>query len=129
MLLVCTLIGLAAMHTIGHDASSMRPDGEHPGHATAALAAPAAHDGCPRDDCHHGAVEPSGHGSGHLPAWQVCLAIVAAVALAVALGVLLIAHTSFARAGPRPGRRAPSCRAPPQCRIGLHLASVSVLRV
>ncbi|WP_147252660.1 DUF6153 family protein [Micromonospora endolithica] len=129
VLLACTLIGVAAMHTLGHDPSSMRPDGAHTGHATAVLAVPAAYDGYAGDDCRHDAVEPAGHGGGHLPGWQVCLAIVTAVAFAVALGVLLIARTSLVRPGPRPGHRAPSCRAPPQPRIGLHLAAVSVLRV
>ncbi|MET7951952.1 DUF6153 family protein [Micromonospora sp. NPDC005324] len=129
VLLACTLVGLAAMHSLGHDpVMSMRSAAGHADHAAGQPAPPAAH-GCGSDSCDHPSASPLGHGTGHLPGWQVCLALVAAVGLAVALGVLLLARTSHARLRQRPRRRAASSRAPPAPRIGLHLASVSVLRV
>lgn len=129
MLLACTLVGLAAMHSLGHDPiTSMRPAAEHANHTDGQPTTPAAH-GCGTDTCDHPSVSPPGHDNGHLPGWQVCLALVAAVGLAVALGALLLARTSHARLRHRPRRRAASSRAPPAPRIGLHLSAVSVLRV
>ncbi|MGI5519914.1 DUF6153 family protein [Micromonospora sp. CA-259024] len=129
VLLASTLIGLAAMHSLGHDPiASMRSDGGHASHTAAQPAPPAAH-GCDSDNCDHPSATPLGHGNAHLPGWQVCLAIVTAVGLTVALGALLLARTSHARPRQRPSRRAPSSRAPPVPHVGLHLASVSVLRV
>ncbi|MBQ0990005.1 hypothetical protein KBX08_07855 [Micromonospora sp. H61] len=131
VLLACTLIGLAAMHSLGHDPSSMQSDGGHSGHSsptTAVLAPPAAQDGCTSDTCDQQTVTPAGHGNGHMPGWQVCLAVVTALSLAVVLGLLLFTRTSRAHTRIRSACRATSCRAPPARRLGLHLASVSVLR-
>ncbi|MCG5466782.1 DUF6153 family protein [Micromonospora sp. NPDC053740] len=128
VLLACTLIGLAAMHSLGHDPLSMRSDSGHSSPTTAVLAPPAAQDGCTSDTCDQQTVTPAGHGNGHMPGWQVCLAVVTALSLAVVLGLLLFTHTSRAHTRIRSACCATSCRAPPARRLGLHLASVSVLR-
>ncbi|MFI6784436.1 hypothetical protein [Micromonospora sp. NPDC050276] len=51
VLLACTLIGLAAMHSLGHAPVSMRPDSGHSGHTIAVLATPADRDGCANYTC------------------------------------------------------------------------------
>ncbi|WCN83930.1 hypothetical protein [Micromonospora sp. LH3U1] len=59
VLLACPLIGLAAMHSLGHDPLSMRPDSGYTSHTTAVLAPPADHDGCTSDTCDQQKVTPA----------------------------------------------------------------------
>jgi disulfide bond formation protein DsbB len=148
LLLVCTLFGLAAMHTIGHGgvdhvshhdkpqaavvdpmaaAVGSMPVAAVAGRTLAAVDAapiPSAADGC---DCGHGAMQPLGGGG--MAGWGLCVAVVGALAVAFLLAALLLAALT-GRYPPRqaraPGRTAP--RAPPVLPFGLTLATVSVLR-
>ncbi|MFD0578414.1 DUF6153 family protein [Dactylosporangium darangshiense] len=114
VLLLATLVGLAAMHTLGHDGPHLTTPA-HTGHmATAAHDAPVL-DG-PANG-HHG-----------MSGWDVCLAVLVAFAVLLLAAALLhgrraagAAHLTgrTARTGPR---------APPPRRVGLTLATVSVLR-
>ncbi|MGC4806645.1 hypothetical protein [Micromonospora sp. DT233] len=167
VLLACTLVGLAAMHSLGHDPTmALRADAGHPGQTTVGpapghhgrtaagmdgghlgraavlarsvvLARPAVFippvvlalpAGCAGGTCEGQSASAYLGGHGHLPGWQVCLAVLTVLGLAVLLGLLLVTRAGRARtrcwSAPRVGR----CRAPPARRLGLHLASVSVLR-
>ncbi len=136
LLLLCTLIGLAAMHTLGHGAhGSGGPGsaGHRTGHPAAEhVAAPAGMAlaaGCPGDGCRPDAVLPLGHLGGELSGWSVCLAVLGTFAVALLVAVLL-------RLGSRPVgpaargsvRLSPGPRAPPPRPLGLRLATASVLR-
>lgn len=134
LLLCCTLVGLAAMHTLGHGAHAA---GAHPAaHSTSAhgAVAPVAElvgmvDDCPADDCGHAVALPLGELGGHLPGWGVCLAVLGAFAVALLVAVLL--GTGSRVAGPA-ARGAPGLtsgpRSPPPRPFGLRLAAASVLR-
>ncbi|MER7416654.1 hypothetical protein ABT346_07675 [Micromonospora peucetia] len=152
LLLVCTLIGLAAMHTIGHDshptghsaepsAHAVAGPGPHPDGADATM--PPRHDtalayvvvaalqavaDCP-GDCTSDRLLPFGDAGGGLPGWGVCLAVLGAFAVTLLVAALLSAGV---RAVGPPGRRSvgslPSPRAPPLRPVGLRLATVAVLR-
>lgn len=135
LLLSCTLLGLALMHTIGHTgahagrphqsaAAMAAPDGEGlvPSivAGAAALLAPAD---CPAGHC-------DGHGSGGMSGWSVCVAILGgllAVALLAALLASAISGRGHRRAESAGRPRVP--RGPPHRPAGLALASVAVLRI
>ena len=159
LLLACTVIGLAAMHTLGHTSSHT---GAHhpPGHAdrppavsagqTDDVALEAGHgtgapvmvsaavvalidlmmvDGCAGDGCAHAQPAPE-PGREVPPAWSVCLAVLAALSVAVLLAWLLISRQ--ARAGEavrRVAARLGESRAPPWPGFGSQLVSVSVMRI
>jgi hypothetical protein len=135
LLLACTLIGLAAMHTLGHTGH---------GHTMAMPEPPATHQlqnkarmlvghvatpderACRGGCAHLGDSDPAG---GHPDGWSVCLAILAGFAIAMLLGWLLRAATTRG-ATYRPTRPlAVTPRAPPRPRVGLLLADLSVLRI
>ncbi|WP_157740054.1 DUF6153 family protein [Micromonospora narathiwatensis] len=132
LLLLCTLVGLAAMHTLGHGAhgAAGRSGGHDGGHigGRPAAAAPTMVESCPGDGCHAG-VLPLRDLGGDPSGWSVCLAVLGAFAVALLVAVLL-------RAGSRPGgltlggpaRAARGPRAPPPRPYGLRLATASVLR-
>ncbi|WP_326564479.1 hypothetical protein [Micromonospora peucetia] len=152
LLLFCTLLGLAAMHTIGHDshpaghsaepsAHAVAGPGPHPDGADAAM--PPQHDtalayvvvatfqavaGC-AGDCVPDRLLPFGGAGGELPGWGVCLAVLGAFVVTLLAAALL---SAVARAVGPPGRGTagtfPSPRAPPHRPVGLRLATVSVLR-
>ncbi|MET7706434.1 hypothetical protein [Micromonospora sp. NPDC005413] len=125
VLLACTLVGLAAMHSLGHDPA---PPTTGTGAHTAAMPAPAGqHDDCAGDGCAQAITAPASH-DGHMPSWAVCLAILGAFTLTIALGLALLTETKIVRSGLRPTVRAAWSRGPPARLIGLHLASVSVQR-
>jgi hypothetical protein len=140
LLLVWTLFGLAAMHTLGHTgaghsmAMPERPAihrmqttammlAEHPMHLTH-VAVPGG-EACPSGCVHVGDGHPAG---GHPDGWSVCLAVLAALAVAVLVGWLVRAATvrHGANRPMRPVTLTP--RGPPQPGVGLHLADLSVLR-
>ncbi len=167
LLLACTVVGLAAMHTLGHTGS--HTDGHHvtgdaaqpaaavavvqpaavpagqpgavapkaaAGHGTFFLASLTATvaglvdlmTGCSGDGCRHAQPTPE-PGRHDLPAWSVCLAVLAGLSVAVLMAWLLISRTPRAtEVVPRlTGRRGES-RAPPWPRLGLRLAAMSVMR-
>ncbi|MEV4706319.1 hypothetical protein [Actinoplanes sp. NPDC049316] len=128
-LLLSTVFGLAAMHTLGHAGVHV---GTH-GHtaATAGVASPEAGetaaagsaDHCPDGHC-------PGRDHGGMSGWAICLAVLGGLTAAVLLAALLLTS----RPGPLgwgPGRPfAPSVpRPPPRRWMGLTVASVAVLRI
>ncbi|WKU03902.1 hypothetical protein [Micromonospora sp. HUAS LYJ1] len=140
LLLVGTLLGLSAMHTLGHD---VHLGGGHPaGHGTAtdgAHRSAAGHDapadrsllrepvpavgGC-GDGC--AAALPGGSPDSPSTVWSVCLAVLGA--LTVTVLVLLFAVRTRPAGVSRPPSRPREPRAPPPRPLGLRLATVSVLR-
>ncbi|MDI6101395.1 DUF6153 family protein [Actinoplanes sp. NEAU-A12] len=127
VLLVCTLVGLAAMHTIGHTGPT---GGMHPAAASTAtvmvgvpgaVAAVSAAAPCLDGHC-------DGHGS--MDPFSVCMAVLQGLAVAVLLAVLLLTVLGGhgrPHAAARPAAGAP--RAPPARRTGLTIAEISVLRI
>jgi hypothetical protein len=129
VLLACTLLGLAAMHSLGHAGIGMDgPTGHRPAApASMVSVAMAVTDGCA--GCAHPG-DPAMPGHGGMSVWSVCLAVLGALALAAVLAALLLAFASrhgtvTSRARTRPA----TPRAPPARRTGLNLAAVSVLRL
>jgi hypothetical protein len=118
ILLVCTLLGVAAMHTLGHIEGG---DGHGVPSRTVVIVA----DDCAADGClgghHRGEHEPMG--------WSVCLAIVAGFAVAT---LLLWLMATRQRAAVRPIGAVRlllwNSRGPPLSGVGLVLATTSVLR-
>ncbi|WP_431925720.1 hypothetical protein [Micromonospora wenchangensis] len=140
LLLVGTLLGLSAMHTLGHDTHL---GGGHSADQGTATGGPhrstAGHDaradrssirepvpavgGC-GDGC--AAVLPGRSSDSPSTAWSVCLAVLGA--LTVTVLVLLFAVRSRPAGVSRPPSRPREPRAPPPRPLGLRLATVSVLR-
>ncbi len=125
VLLTCTLLGLASMHSLGHGGHSLGHGG---GHSVAMSADHPVVESCPHGHCR----QVSGSGQGRdddLPAWSVCLAVLAGLGITALLAWLLLAVGTGSRAGLPPGRVQPAgSRAPPRPGVGLRLARVSVLR-
>jgi hypothetical protein len=136
VLLFCTLIGLATMHTLGHAGVHLGVSAHAtamPGGAAAEMDAAAAPGRlsesvvaapCSGDHC---GGQPD-HGG--LGGWSVCLAVLGGLAaVTVLLAGLLLGHRRGpARVpGPAPVHRC-AARAAPE-RTGLRVASVSVLRI
>jgi hypothetical protein len=123
VLLLCTVTGLAMMHTLGHATPGHHPADSSVSAMIGSSAEPAAH-------CHGGCgdTSPGGPG-GHPAAWEICLAIVGGLTIAVLLVVLLIGRAGR-RHPPRPPGGDPGYarRAPPQP-FGLAVSSVSALRI
>jgi Family of unknown function (DUF6153) len=133
VLLGCTLFGLAAMHTIGHGGMI---HADHHGEIVTAAGhqspgtlrfASAESDGCAGDGCLHVAALPSN--GGQMDRWDLCVAVLNALPIALLLVALLLAAVT-GRFPPhlRNGDRRPGLRAPPIAAWGLTLATVSVLR-
>jgi hypothetical protein len=132
LLLACTLLGLTALHTIGHAAVT---GADHPAAAVSAAdsglvliaAAPRDADGCGNDGCTHESVMPGGaHDTNQR--WDVCVAVLSVLALGVLLAALLLIATRSR--GPTPARRWPPrtsriSRTPP---FGLALTAIAVAR-
>ncbi|MGC5016967.1 DUF6153 family protein [Micromonospora sp. DT47] len=130
-LLACTLVGLAAMHSLGHDAAMrVAATAAHAMHAESAMSpAAVANDECSGDGCGRLLAAPADRDHGHVPGWAVCLAVVGSFAVAVVLGVLLSAGRASGQPGRRRAGRTTSSRGPPVGMVGLRLATVSVLRI
>ncbi|MEU7620291.1 hypothetical protein AB0B27_29965 [Micromonospora rifamycinica] len=154
LLLVGTLLGLSAMHTLGHDAHVA--DGHPAGHGASAEDPhrPVAKPDAPADrssargsmtvpadpvrggpavdlavaGCGAGCAAAMPGGSSGTPStpWSVCLAVLGA--LTVAVLVLLFVVRSRPAGVSRPPSRPRGPRAPPPRPLGLRLATVSVLR-
>jgi len=129
-LLACTLVGLAAMHSLGHNggvhASVMLAEA----HRASAMALVADRAGdCAGDGCTHLSALPGGGGD-DMPAWSVCLAVFSGFAVVVLLAAAVLATARRYHpagvwfGGPGVGPRAPPGPLP----VGLTLATVSVLR-
>jgi Family of unknown function (DUF6153) len=130
VLLACMLVGLAAMHSLGHGggmhAAAMLAD-EHYAISTTAAA---SHAGSSMRDVFP-QLNPSTGGSGDdMAGWSVCLAVLGGFAVAVLLAALLVAAAGrYDPVGVLTGRSGAGPRAPPdRVPVGLALATVSVLR-
>ncbi|MCW2641989.1 MAG: hypothetical protein JWP76_4295 [Dactylosporangium sp.] len=137
LLLAFTLLGLAAMHTIGHTGAGHRmamPERPaiHRLQTTAIMltelamhvAAP-VEQACPIGCAHVSDGLPAG---GHPGSWSACLAILAALAVAVLVGWLVRA-ASVRHGANRPVRPVTlTPRGPPRPGVGLRLADLAVLR-
>ncbi len=131
VLLLCTVFGLAAMHTLGHsgvraehlDAPAMSVVSSTAFLSTPSFVAAPTTDSCPDDHC-------TGHHHDQMTVWSVCLAILGGLAVVILLAIALLAA---ARPRPAPrgreGTRRQPGRAPPTARTGLTLASTAVLRI
>jgi hypothetical protein len=130
LLLACTLLGLAVMHTVGHTSVGMATHAAHPGMVAevaaqvpslAGRAAADAGDSCPGGHC-------DGHGA--MSGWSVCLAVLQGFAAAVLLTLVLLALVRYRGAMRQTtGGAVPASRAPPPRPTGLTIASISVLRI
>jgi hypothetical protein len=124
-LLLGTLFGLAAMHTLGHTSMRMAAPAHHGAPAMASVVAsaemreaqPCAGDHCPDD---HGAMSQ----------WSVCLAVLGGLAVfALLVAVLIGGGRTRASVAGRMTAAAGASRAPPPGRVGLTVASTAVLRI
>lgn len=130
LLLAFTVLGVAALHTIGHAAIAGPADQHHAaavaGLAMVAAPSPADPDGCAGDGCTHPAAAPGSGESGRW--WETCLAILGTLVL----GALAAAVRGRDRTGDpgrsptAPRRSPPSPTASPG--LGLALATGAVLR-
>ncbi|MEV4479582.1 hypothetical protein [Micromonospora coxensis] len=158
LLLVCTLLGLAAMHTIGHGShgsghsdghavaqAAVLPDSAVPpagqvdaaapeemsaavGPAHVAAAPAVAGDGCPDDGCRHGLALPAGDPGGDPGVFGVCLAVLGTLTVTLLLAALVLRWRRPHSDARHPAGRWAGSRAPPGRPVGLTLATVSVLR-
>ncbi|MCO1597578.1 DUF6153 family protein [Micromonospora sp. RHAY321] len=131
LLLVLLALGVAGMHTFGHGGGGHTSSG----HDTTAVVMPHDRLASPvQDDSGHRALiaqirEPRSSGSPDLGLFTVCLAVVGAFGLAIALALLRVrshrercearTHLTVHRGG----------RSPPALLLGLRVAAVSVLRI
>jgi len=117
LLLACTVLGLAALHTIGH-AGVTGPERHHPAltgvaaavvpaSAVVAAVVPGGAGGCDGDGClHHGA--GPGEAADTSRSWDACLAI-----LGVLAGAALVLRLSGRGRAFSPGAQVPSRWRPP----------------
>lgn len=124
LLLACTVLGLAAMHTLGHGHGH-----DMAAHPPAVAAMPAVTDSCPPGHCAPMVTAPS-PGRNDMPAWSVCLAVLAGLGVAALLAWLLLS-TAAGRAMSALAVLRPYGvpRAPPCSKLGLRVVSVSVSRI
>jgi hypothetical protein len=132
LLLLATLFGLAAMHTLGHHGPHL-PAGHHSSHPATMADNPAADgviraaDACGTDRCGTVLAAPISGGHG-LAGWDVCVAVLVGFAVLL-LAAGLLRSGRAAGTAHRTGRSGPARpRAPPPVRVGLTFATVSVLR-
>ncbi|MEV4280111.1 hypothetical protein [Actinoplanes xinjiangensis] len=128
VLLVCTLVGLAAMHTIGHTGPG---GGTHAaGVSGTAVTMPVLPETV---SAIRAAVPcPDGHCDGHgaMGVFSICMAVLQGLAVAVLLALILL--TVLGGLGLLPARERAATgvpRAPPVRRTGLTIAAISVLRI
>jgi hypothetical protein len=132
LLLACTVLGVAALHTIGH--AGVRVLDHHdrliavqPG-AVIALAppAPADHGGCDGDGCDHPAAAPGG--AGDTPRWwEICLAILGLLTAGTVVTIAALRSRGMSMAAADAVHRPPP-RNTGATRLGLAMASATVLR-
>ena len=131
LLLLCTVIGVAAMHTLGHTGMAGH-DHESIAMARSSIAVPAstavrqltAVIACTGDRC------PAGPGHGSSGGWSVCLAILTGLALVALLAVRsLAARRRGGRVREQVLRGGQPSRAPPTRGSGLTITATTVLRI
>ena len=128
LLLLCTAIGLTAMHTLGHGVTTGH-DHVRPGLAASSVMAVAAvhpftgDAACPGDHC------PAGPGHGSSGGWSVCLAILTGLAVVVLMAGLLSAAVRRGSVRKQVLRGRQLSRAPPTQRSGLTITATTVLRI
>ena len=143
VLLACTLLGLAAMHTIGHNAAGHGTGQDHEasqpavasqhvvGMAQAALTvvvSVARPGGC-GGGCAPMALMAYGT-SGGMSGWGLCVAVLSSFAVVVLLLALLLTTVSArSRLGNLSAGAARAPRGPPGRSFGLAVAAMSVLRI
>ncbi|MEV4761490.1 hypothetical protein AB0J89_02515 [Micromonospora chokoriensis] len=142
LLLAATLIGLAAMHSLGHGVAmpgGHAGHGMHPvGHPVTAPAADlmsgavamsvAVRNGCAGDGC-AGLAAPGGS-PGHTPSWAICLAVVGGFGVALAMAGALLLCRSASTIVDRRQPPVTASRGPPAAlKVGQRVTAVSVLRV
>ncbi|MFU8870893.1 DUF6153 family protein [Micromonospora sp. SL4-19] len=128
LLLLCTLVGLTAMHTLGHGAHASAGHAIAHGEGHPVAGSVGVVEDCSGDGC-HGSALPLRDLGGDPSGWSVCLAVLGAFAVALLVAVLLRARSRVAAptlGGPY--RAAAGPRAPPPRPYGLRLATASVLR-
>lgn len=127
LLLVCTVLGVAALHTVGHAALAGQGR-EHPATAAAVAAVvPGDLGGCDGDGCPHHAAGPGG-AADTSRWWDVCVAVLGALA-AGALAVRLWARARGASpVVSAPARWRPPPRSGRASTAGLIVTSMVVLR-
>lgn len=130
LLLLCTVVGLTAMHTLGHAGMAGHDRHSPTADAPAVMAAAAAMvpsftaaDACAGDHC-PAAPRPGGD------MWSVCLAILTGLGVIVLLAVLwFISARRTAGAGDRRVRAGLPARSPPRSVAGSTLTATTVLRI
>ncbi|MEV6924783.1 DUF6153 family protein [Dactylosporangium sp. NPDC051485] len=132
VLLLATLLGLAAMHTLGHAGPHMIGDHRHAPAAEHSTVMPIAAvigavTGCDGDDCGR-LLATAGHERGGMGDWAVCLAILVAFAIVVLAAMLFTRRRASLTTARGRRARCAAPRAPPPRLVGLTLATVSVLR-
>jgi hypothetical protein len=145
LLLACTLLGLAAMHILGHGGSGHGGSGHggsghggsghdssgHGGFGHVVVQVPAMDVGTApcTEDCPLIPAAAPGGPDGDLVDWSVCVAVLSGIGIAVLVAFLLMVATRCPPPRIRWGRRCgPALRAPPHVTVGLLIVSVSVLR-
>ncbi|MEO3773998.1 hypothetical protein [Micromonospora sp. B9E7] len=142
VLLTATLIGLAAMHSLGHQPAgagphhgSAVPPNRHavaqPGAVLAAVAAvnAAVPHGCAGEGC-VGLTAAPGGAPGHMPGWAVCLAVVGAFGVSLALTAALLLRRTGITSRDRSQPSVTVSRGPPAWfPMGRRVAALSVLRI
>ncbi|MFC7246588.1 DUF6153 family protein [Catellatospora aurea] len=131
LLLLATLVGLAAMHTLGHGTAAHAAMTPMPAHGTttamAAQAGEARGGGCPDGHCARLLVPPARHTAG-MDWWDVCVAVLTALGVLLLLFWLVGVVRRRTPAGLSRLRAAVASRGPPVAGLGLTLATVSVMR-
>ncbi|GIF01737.1 hypothetical protein Ari01nite_92010 [Paractinoplanes rishiriensis] len=94
LVLACTVIGLTAMHSLGHAGMAGHHETHGDARSTATTAGVASWtEGCPGDSC------PMTPGHGSPAGWSACLAILSGVAVVAMLVVLIVATRRRGAAG------------------------------
>lgn len=131
LLLLCTALGVAGLHTLGHTAV-VGVQGHSTTGTVAGLAAasPADDDGCAGDGCtHHAGISAATREDGRW--WDVCLAVLTALATGALVAALLMLVGRLRAHDLRPPpaqQRSARYRIPPPLR-GLTVTAVTVIRV
>ncbi|GAA1380087.1 hypothetical protein [Catellatospora chokoriensis] len=155
LVLLATLVGLAAMHTLGHGGAAHAAMTPMPGHETATAAEATAagmaaavamtaaqvqagaataaqveavpQEGCPDGHCAGLLAPPARHSAG-MDWWDVCVAVLTALGVLLLLCWLVGVVSRRGSGTPSQARAVAASRGPPVRGLGLTLATVSVMR-